>query len=67
MKPIYAQIVENTLNFIQKLKIKINMDIVDYGNPAYEDDKEFECTECGSPVETEGSVCSRDCFNASML
>ena len=29
-------------------------------------DKDYECTECGRPIETEG-VCSRDCFNSSML
>lgn len=29
-------------------------------------DKDHECTECGTPIESEG-VCSRECFNASML
>lgn len=43
------------------------MDIVDYGNPAYEDDKEFECPECGTPVEDEHSHCSQRCYDSSML
>jgi hypothetical protein len=30
------------------------------------EEKDYECTECGTPVENEG-VCSRDCFKASML
>lgn len=28
--------------------------------------EEYECTECGKPVESEG-VCSNVCYNASML
>ena len=43
------------------------MEIVDYGNPAYDMEGEFECTECGTPVDKEGSVCSGTCFEASML
>jgi hypothetical protein len=30
-------------------------------------DGEFECTECGSPVDSDGVVCSGKCFEASML
>lgn len=43
------------------------MEIVDYGNPAYDMEGEFECTECGQPVDKEWDVCSRVCFEASML
>ena len=35
-------------------------------NPT-EDYKEFECTECGTPVERDGQVCSGVCHEASML
>ena len=45
----------------------MNDDYLNYGNPAYEDDAEFECTECGTSVEREGTVCSGTCFEASML
>lgn len=41
------------------------MEAVDYGNPAYEDDKEHECSVCGKPMETEG-VCSTKCRQADM-
>lgn len=40
---------------------------LNYGNPAYQDDKEFECPECGSAVEREYQHCSRTCFEASMI
>jgi hypothetical protein len=43
------------------------MEIVDYGNPAYDMEGEFECPECGTPVENEYQHCSRDCFKASMI
>jgi hypothetical protein len=42
------------------------MNQLDYDLEEYLDDREHECTECGTSIETEG-VCSRDCFNASML
>jgi hypothetical protein len=29
-------------------------------------DREYECTECGTPIKSQG-VCSSDCFNASNL
>tara|TARA_R110001592_G_scaffold14653_1_gene65323 strand:- start:13891 stop:14028 length:138 start_codon:yes stop_codon:yes gene_type:complete len=45
----------------------MNDDYLNYGNPAYENDAEFECTECGTPVEREGTVCSGTCFEASMI
>ena len=41
------------------------MDIVDYGNPAYDDDFEYTCNVCDKPIETEG-VCSNTCFEADM-
>jgi len=52
--------------FLLKYKI-MNDDYLNYGNPAYENDEEFECTECGTPVDKEFSVCSGTCFEASML
>tara|TARA_R110001632_G_scaffold95637_2_gene201761 strand:- start:6932 stop:7069 length:138 start_codon:yes stop_codon:yes gene_type:complete len=45
----------------------MNDDYLNYGNPAYENDDQFECTECGTPVDKEFSVCSGTCFEASML
>lgn len=42
------------------------MEAVDYGNPAYENDEQFECSVCGKPMDKEG-VCSRTCFEADML
>lgn len=41
------------------------MDIVDYGNPAYEDNSEYECNVCGKPIENEG-VCSLKCHDIDM-
>lgn len=43
----------------------MNDDYLDYGNPVNEPDEEFECSECGKPIASEG-VCSDSCFNASM-
>ena len=43
------------------------MEWVDYGNPAYEPDHEFECPECGTPVAREWEHCSGNCFEASQL
>jgi len=31
------------------------------------EDPEFECSECGTPVPSEGMICSLDCHRASML
>jgi hypothetical protein len=42
------------------------MEIVDYGNPAYENDEQFECTVCGRLMDSEG-VCGRNCLEADML
>ena len=42
------------------------MEIVDYGNPAYENDEQFECTVCGALIDSEG-VCSQSCFDADMI
>ena len=42
------------------------MNQLDYDLEEYLEDKDYECTECGTSIESEG-VCSRDCFNASML
>jgi hypothetical protein len=33
----------------------------------FNEKEEFECTECGAPVSTEGMTCSTRCHNASML
>mgnify|MGYP003625498928 FL=1 len=32
----------------------------------YEEDKLYECSECGSSVEHPNDVCSQSCFNAMM-
>jgi len=40
-------------------------DYLNYGNPCEDEDKEYECTECSTPIEEEG-VCSSDCWKASM-
>ena len=40
-------------------------DYLDIGNPAYE--PEYECSECGTPLETDDGYCSGTCFEASML
>lgn len=32
-----------------------------------EETKEFECTECGKPMETDKTYCSDACFKASQL
>jgi len=29
--------------------------------------KEFECSECGAPMDTDKDVCSGTCFEASMI
>lgn len=42
------------------------MNQLDYDTEEYFDEKDFECSECGTPMESKG-VCSRDCFKASML
>jgi len=39
---------------------------LDYDLDDHLDEKDYECTECGTPIESQG-VCSRDCFKASML
>lgn len=41
---------------------------LDYDLDRYldEQDKEYECTECGKPIEHAG-VCSDKCYNASMI
>ena len=39
---------------------------LDYDLHEHLDEKDYECTECGTPIESQG-VCSRDCFKASML
>lgn len=41
------------------------MEIVDYGNPAYDDDNNCECSVCGKPMSEDG-VCSSNCFEADM-
>lgn len=40
------------------------METVDYGNPAYQNDYENECRECGEPCD--GDWCSGSCFEASL-
>lgn len=42
------------------------LDSYKLSNPYEDEDKVFECTECGTEIEQEG-VCSGTCFEASML
>ncbi len=42
------------------------MEYVDYGNPAYDDDYEYECGICGKPIPKEGLCDSYKCFEADM-
>lgn len=32
-----------------------------------EEESEFECSECGTPVDREGDYCSNACFKAGQL
>tara|TARA_R110002167_G_scaffold117249_5_gene293065 strand:+ start:345 stop:470 length:126 start_codon:yes stop_codon:yes gene_type:complete len=36
----------------------------DYLNP--HEQKEYECSQCGEPLETDKGYCSGSCFEASM-
>lgn len=40
------------------------MEIVDYGNPAY--DPDYECSFCGRPMYEDRQYCSGSCFEADM-
>ncbi len=40
------------------------MEIVDYGNPAYE--PEYECNFCGKPMHRDKQYCSGSCFEGDM-
>lgn len=43
------------------------METNDYGNPAYDDDDDYnECPVCGTPTTNRG-VCSNTCFEADMM
>lgn len=41
------------------------MDIVDYGNSAYDDDFKYECNVCGKSIQKKG-VCSLKCHDIDM-
>ena len=45
----------------------MNDDYLNYGNPAYDMDGDYECPECGAAVEMEYQHCSGTCFEASMI
>lgn len=36
-------------------------------NAPFNQQEEFECTECGKPMDSDKGVCSNACFKASML
>jgi len=38
-----------------------------WGTPPWEDEPQFECSECGKLMEQNKGVCSSVCFDASML
>lgn len=42
-------------------------DYLNYGNPCEEDEREYECRECGNPVEEDGDYCSGKCWEAGQL
>lgn len=42
----------------------MNDDYLNYGNPCEEDEREYECRECGNPVEEDGQYCSSNCWEA---
>ena len=54
------------LIYLTKQKKETMSNYLDYGNPINEENNEYECSECGKPISKEG-VCSKDCFDASML
>ena len=43
----------------------MNDDYLQYGNPEEDEEKEYECRECGTPVEEDGVYCNRKCWEAS--
>lgn len=43
------------------------MEVFDNDLDNYLDPKEYECRECGAPMDNDNYYCSRDCFKASML
>ena len=45
----------------------MNDDYLNYGNPCYDMDGEYECTECGAAVHEKGTVCCGTCHEASMI
>lgn len=46
------------------------MDYMDtaFGTPPWlQEDLDYECSECGTPMAEDSGVCSGTCFEASML
>lgn len=39
----------------------------DYKTQTPEEERSYECTECGTPIDQPGTCDSRACFEASML
>ena len=43
------------------------MNFDEYYSQRHEWQDEYECPECGKPVDEEGKYCSNTCWEASML
>lgn len=35
--------------------------------PYNQNDNDFECSECGTPLSSDKGVCSKECYKSSML
>lgn len=45
----------------------MNDEYLNEGNPCEEEEKNYECRECGTPVTEDGDYCGRKCWLASMI
>lgn len=52
----------------KELSLQLDELISNTENPAYiAEDLQYECLECGKPMEKDITYCSNDCFKASQL